>query len=174
MWETWVRFLGWEDPLEKGTVTTPVFSPGEFHGLFSPWGRSQRVRHNWATFTFVVNYLLLHYLIWNFPYSDYECNFCLFTKHWHNSLQEGIHLRKVLSFPTDDLIVFPKFLFSLSAMSNSLWPHGLSTPGFPVLYHLPELAQTHVHWVSDAIQPSHPQSSPSPPVFNLSQHQGLF
>ena len=49
-----------------------------------------------------------------------------------------------------------------------------STPGFPVLHHLPEFAQTYVHWVSDAIQPSHPLSSPSPPAFNLSQHQGLF
>ena len=48
------------------------------------------------------------------------------------------------------------------------------TAGFPVLYHLLELAQTHVHWVSDVIQPSHPLSSPSPPVFNISQHQGLF
>ena len=47
-------------------------------------------------------------------------------------------------------------------------------PGFPVLHHLMELAQTHVHWVSDAIQPSHTLSSPSPPAFNLSQHQGLF
>jgi len=49
-----------------------------------------------------------------------------------------------------------------------------STPGFPVLHQLPELAQTHIHRVSDAIQPSHPLSSPSPPAFNLSQHQGLF
>ena len=49
-----------------------------------------------------------------------------------------------------------------------------STPGFPVHHQLPELAQTHVHWVGDAIQPSHPLSSPSTPTFNLSQHQGLF
>ena len=49
-----------------------------------------------------------------------------------------------------------------------------STPGLPVHHQLPELVQTHVHWVSDAIQPSHPLSSPSPPAFNLSQHQGLF
>ena len=55
-----------------------------------------------------------------------------------------------------------------------LWPMHRSTPGFPVLHHLPELAQTHVHWVGDAIQPFHPQSSPSPPAFNLSQYQGLF
>ena len=49
-----------------------------------------------------------------------------------------------------------------------------SKSGFPVLHHLPELAQTHGHRVTDAIQPSHPLSSPSPPAFNLSQHQHLF
>ena len=49
-----------------------------------------------------------------------------------------------------------------------------STPGLLVLHHLLQFTQTHVHWVGDAIQPSHPLSSPSPPAFNLSQHQGLF
>ena len=48
-----------------------------------------------------------------------------------------------------------------------------STPGLPVSHQFPEFTQTHVHCVSDAIQPSHPLS-PSPPAFNLSQHQGLF
>ena len=49
-----------------------------------------------------------------------------------------------------------------------------STPGFPVHHQLPELAQTHVHLVGDAMKPSHPLLSPSRPAFNLSQHQGLF
>ena len=49
-----------------------------------------------------------------------------------------------------------------------------STPGLPVQHQLPELAQTHIYWVGDAIQPSHCLSSPSPPAFNPSQHQGLF
>ena len=53
-------------------------------------------------------------------------------------------------------------------------PINYSTPGFPVLHHLPKFAQTHVHWVGDTIQPSHPLSPPSPPAYNLSQHQGLF
>ena len=52
-------------------------------------------------------------------------------------------------------------------------PMDCSTPGFPVHHQLPEFAQTHVHQVSNAIQPSHPLSSPSPSAFNLSQHQGL-
>ena len=49
-----------------------------------------------------------------------------------------------------------------------------STPGLPVHHQLPEFTQSHVHWVGDAIQPSHPLSSPSPPAPNPSQHQGLF
>ena len=53
-------------------------------------------------------------------------------------------------------------------------PMNRSTPGLPVHHRLPESTQTHVHWVGDAIQPSHPLSSPSPPAPNLSQHQGLF
>ena len=52
-------------------------------------------------------------------------------------------------------------------------PMDCSTPGFPVLHHLSEFAQTYVHWVDDAIQPSHPLSSPSPPALNLSQHQWI-
>ena len=53
-------------------------------------------------------------------------------------------------------------------------PTDCSTPGFPVHHQLPELAQIHVHWLSDAIQPSQSLLPPSPPTFNLSQHQGLF
>ena len=53
-------------------------------------------------------------------------------------------------------------------------PMDCSTSGLPVHHQLPEFTQTHVHWVSDANQLSHPLSSPSPPTFSLSQHQGLF
>ena len=53
-------------------------------------------------------------------------------------------------------------------------PMDCSTPSLPVHHQLPELAQAHVHRVGDAIQPSHPLLSPSPPAFNLSQNQGLF
>ena len=52
-------------------------------------------------------------------------------------------------------------------------PMDCSTPGFPVHLQLSEFTQTHVHHISDDIQPSHPLSSPSPPTFSLSQHQGL-
>ena len=67
--------------------------------------------------------------------------------------------------------------FSSVQLLSHVWLCDLmdfSTPGLPVHHQLPEFTQTHVHWVSDAIQSSHPVSSPSPPAFNLSQHQGLF
>ena len=80
-----------------------------------------------------------------------------------------------------DIFVFPECGYlhvclsvqlSRSVVSDTLQPHGCSSPGFPVHQFL-KLAETHVYRVGDAIQPSHPLSSPSP-AFSLSQHQGLF
>ena len=70
---------------------------------------------------------------------------------------------------------FSIYISSVQSLS-CVWlcdPTDCSTPGFPVHHQLLELAQTHVHWVGDAIQSSHPLTFPSP-TFNLSQHQGLF
>ena len=64
--------------------------------------------------------------------------------------------------------------FSRSVVSDSLWPHESQHTGFPVHHQLPDFTQTHAHRVGDAIQPSHPLSSPSPPAPNPSQHQDLF
>ena len=64
--------------------------------------------------------------------------------------------------------------FSHSVVSNHCDPVDYSTPGLPVCCQLLELAQTHVYRVGDAIQPSHPPSSPYRPAFNFSQHQGLL
>ena len=64
---------------------------------------------------------------------------------------------------------------SVAQSCLTLWdPMNCSTPGLPVHHQLPEFTQTHVHRVSDAIQPSHPLSSPSPPAPDPSQHQSLF
>ena len=74
------------------------------------------------------------------------------------------------------ITLFQRIQFSSVAQSCPTLrdPMDCSTPGFPVHHQLPELDQTHVHRVSDAIQPSHPLLSPYPPAFNLSLHQGLF
>ena len=70
--------------------------------------------------------------------------------------------------------IFRSVELSRSVMSDSLRPHGLQHARPPCHHQLPESTQTHVHQVGDAIQPSHPLSSPSPPALNPSQHQGLF
>ena len=67
------------------------------------------------------------------------------------------------------------FVVGVVQSLSHVWDHqGNNTPGFLVLHHFLELDQIHVHWVGDTIQPSHPLSSPSPPVFNISPNQGLF
>ena len=72
------------------------------------------------------------------------------------------------------MLLSPQFSSVAQSCPTLCDPMDCSTSGFPVHHQLPELTQTHVHWVGDAIQPSHLLSSPSPPAFNLSQHQGLF
>ena len=73
-------------------------------------------------------------------------------------------------------ILFPSVQFSSVPQSCPTLcdPMNRSTPGLPVQHQLPEFTQTHVHRVSDAIQPSHPLASPSPPALSPSQHQRLF
>ena len=78
-----------------------------------------------------------------------------------------------------NIAVFGKFnLHQFRSVAQSCLtlcdPMDCRTPGLPIHHQLPEFTQTHVHWVGVAIQPSHPLSSPSPPAFNLSQHQGFF
>ena len=86
--------------------------------------------------------------------------------------------KTLLPLPTfcaiNDIYQIRSDQISRSVVSETFDPMNRSTPGLPVHHKLPELAQTHVHQVSDTIQPSHPLSSPSIPTFSLSQHQGLF
>ena len=91
----------------------------------------------------------------------------------HRNSSNSIHSwHSIRSFPKGG-----KFscCYSVAQLCPTLCdPMDCSTPGFQVLPCPPKLAQTHVHWISDAIQPSHPRSSPSPPASNPSQHQSLF
>ena len=110
-------------------------------------------------------------------YFVFQVNYCntkihLFSQKNRTEMDEyvlflSVHLIQQISHQNE-------LLFSHLVTSNSLHPIDCNTPGFPVLHHLPEPAQTHVHGVSDAIQLSRHLWSSSLPVFNLSQHQGLF
>ena len=120
-------------------------------------------KHNMAIVNF---HKISHYVsVWEWLSFNYEllllCSFLLFL----------IVLRPWVSH-------FTSLRLQLSSVAQSclnFWdPMDCSTPGLPVHHQLQDFTQTHVHWVGDTIQPSHPLSSPSLPVFNLSQYQGLF
>ena len=97
----------------------------------------------------------------------------------------GYQVHQFFEISLESVKINPYYFFSISYYSVQFSsvaqscptlcdPINHSTPGLPVHHQLPESTQTHVHRVSDAIQPSHPLLSPCPPAFNLSQHQGLF
>ena len=93
-----------------------------------------------------------------------------------NSLSDSLHIHLVeicvyILFSQHTYIQFSSVTQSCLTLCD---PMNRSTPGLPVHHHLPEFTQTRVHRVGDAIQPSHPLSSPSPPAPNPSQHQSLF
>ena len=148
----WVRKRPWR----KKWQPTPVFLPGKSHGQkslagCSAWGCKE---------SYTTERLSMYTTGW--VYREVKPSPQSTFKHVH-------HLWK-----------FPSFLFIYGCCSVAKLCLSLcntvdcSTPGFPVLHYLPQFAQTPVHWVDDAIQPSHPLSSPSAPAFNLSQHQGLL
>ena len=87
-----------------------------------------------------------------------------------------LNLRACASVSCFGILAYLSYQFSLVTQSclTLCDPMDCSTPGLPVHHQLLEFTQTHVHWVGDAIQPSHPLLSPSPSAFNLSQQQGLF
>ena len=95
----------------------------------------------------------------------------------HGSRLRDEYVRAYKKYPKCNFLPM-KFFVTFSSVAQSCPtlcdPMDCSTPGFPVHRQLPELAQTHVHWVSDAIWASHPLSPSSPPAFSLSQHQCLF
>ena len=104
----------------------------------------------------------------------YIANKIIFLKEWYT---------KTMPFPWLRMLQWPLLKSSIVNLTMGLFnsvtqscptPMNRSTPGLPVHHQLPEFTQTHVHRVSDAIQPSHPLSSPSPPAPNPSQHQGFF
>ena len=83
-----------------------------------------------------------------------------------------LRLRRILFLRNTEVSLWLEFVVIQSLSCPTLCnPINCSTPGFPVLHYLLELPQTHVHWVSDAIQLSHPLPPPSPPALSLSQHQ---
>ena len=127
---------------------------------------SLRFRHN------AVN-LLLSYAHQKF--SVHQCSVCMCLHNYQNS-----RITKFLNLTSHQLLSLCTWAksFQFSSVAQQCLtlcdPTDCSTPGLPVHHQPPEFTQPHVRRVGDAIQPSHPVSSPSPPAFNLSHYQGLF
>ena len=149
MWETRVWSLGQEDPLEKEMATYSSTLARKIPGTEEP-GRlqstgSQRFGHSWATSLCYTIPQAKGGIWWRqskgIDLPSYEIDKCQWCNQFSSVTQSCLTLCEFMDW---------------------------STPGLPVHLQLPEFTQTHVHWVGDAIQSSHPLSSPSP-TFNLSQ-----
>ena len=137
----------------------PIFLSGEYHGQrslagYSPWGRKELYTTEELTHTHSpkLKEKLLQSQINKTGKNNWQ-----FTHSQHQALLDSVQFSSVTQ--------------SCRTLCD---PMNRSTPGLPVHHQLLEFTQTHIHQVSDAIQPSHPLSSPSPPAPNPSQHQGLF
>ena len=133
---------------------------------------SQRVRQDWAT---ELNWIQLSSLVTVcILFGNHILSFFLFLIIFFLSIQ-WIHSYEGSFNNTQALSVTDLQFSSVTQWCPTLCnPMDCSKSGLPVHHQFPEFTQTHVHWVGNAIQPSHSLSSPSPPAFNLSQHQGLF
>ena len=178
----------WKIPWRRKWQPTPVFLPGEFYGQrnlagYSPWSCKESDTTQWLTHyqEKMRRWIPTLVFMWESQMPN-PINVTLFVP---NSLQ--CLLSQVPSSQMDRALVLAKNHLSdawnwfipfrnskckISSVAQSCPtlcdPMDCSTPGLPVDHQLPEFTQTHVHWVGDAIQPSHPLSSPSPPTFNLS------
>ena len=136
---------------------------GEPSGLLSMG--SHRIRHDWNDLAAEAVSAIRHFCKehrWPIlPSPTFQCGLCAPSVLFHITLCPPVVKHSVQ--------------FSSVAQSvQTLCDMNRSVPGLPVHHQLPESTQTHVHWLGDAIQPSHPLLSPSTPAFNLSQIQGLF
>ena len=154
--------------LEKEMATHSSVLACRITGTAEPGGLpymwSHRVRHDWSDLAAAAAYISTE---------------CLYSYSIPQLSLSGSLFSCTAFWPCFQAFRFwhrPSVQFSSVAQSCLILcdPMNCSTLGLPVHHQLLEFTQTHVHWVSDTIQPSHPLSSPPPPAFNLSQHQGLF
>ena len=141
-------------PWRKERLPTPVFWPREFHIVYG-------IPKSW---TWLSNF---HFHIYIHAFLLVRLLVSVIFKIAVNSYILGINMA-LIYYRSDQIRSVAQ---SCSTLCD---PMNHSTPGLPVPHQLPEFTQTHVHRVNDAIQPSHPLSSPSPPAPNPSQHQCLF
>ena len=165
-------------PQRREWLPTPVFLPGEFHEQRSLVAYTVCGCKNLNTTEQLILPVHFHFSLTKLkafwvqgswliflPFIPYPC-----TRIFINPQKPTALLNEHFVHPTHS-VQFSSVAQSCPTLCD---PMNRSTPGLPVHHQLPEFTQTYVHRVSDAIQPSHPPSSPSPPAPNPSQHQSLF
>ena len=182
--DPWVRKIPWRRKWQP----TPVFLPGKSHGQrslvgYSPWGH-KRVGHNWATKQQWFKWVFQH--VATLSWAAWFCKQACLIHSAFSSQQIPV---EVPSWRPQTIVLYWGILWSLwcsglrfnchcCSLAKSCPtlrnPMDCSMLGFPVLHYLPEFAQTHVHWVSGAIQPSYPLLPLSSFALSLSQYQGPF
>ena len=154
----------------------PVFLSGKFHGQrslmgYSPWGHKESdMTEQLSMYT-----LLPLSFIFSYDFKDIS-NLTAKWLYLQSMLLICIVLQKICTIGESSISVLVQSQFSSVAQScPTLWdPMNRSMPGLPVHYQLLEFTQIHVHWVSDAIQPSHPLSSPSPPSIRVFSNESTL
>ena len=140
------------------------------------WATVQGVAKSWtqlSNFTFIYYELPTYFTFWNFL--EFYFFFRFFsTQSWSNSCIQNPWIQTTKRMWNSLLMLALQFSSVAQSCPILCNPMDRSTSGFPIHHQLLELAQTYVLWVGDAIQPSHPLSSPPPPAFNVSQHHSLF
>ena len=142
-------------------------------------------RHVWRTICSIVHNFCCIILKINLPYKESiltrkkkwwspEILRNIVQSAWIKIVKARMGIQQVHAIAHVFISKFYSVQFSHLVVADTLQPIDCSTSGLHVHHQLLEFTQTHVHWVGDAIQPSHPLLSPSPPTFSLSQHQGLF
>ena len=156
--DPWIRKFPWR----RAWQSTPVFLPRKSHGQRSLLATVHGVKKSWTQ----LKGLSMHACIEVKIDAEYQ-------EEWLARAVPGIFPNRIHFSPSPHRKAC--FCCSVAQLCPTLCDlMDCSMPSFPALHQLPELAQTHVHWVSGTIQPSHPLLSPSPSAFSLSQHQGLF
>ena len=159
---------------DGGRIWTLIAEPSHLKPILTatsfrlPQGLNSNTEHAYIAFTQAFPfYWELLFWYWIYSYSLDPNLSAILSEVCPDHAMQSRHLPSLVS-------AFSMFCYSVSPSCLTLFdPMDCSMPGFPVLHHLPELAQIHIHWVGDAIQPNHPLSSSSP-AFKLSQHQNLF
>ena len=135
---------------------------GEPDGL--PSMGSKRVGHDWSNLAAAAASYSTH----TTP-AEFNCK-----RMWISTGRNHKGILKSICYTHESVFLSVQFCSVIQACLTLCNPMNCKTSGLPVHHQLPEFTQTHDHWVSDAIQPSHPLSSPSPPAFSVSQHQSFF